>query len=170
MKQTGFIIFFALFSLVFAFCRPGDEIVIKIFPCDSIEGVVDMDIITFDKECSFDGKGSLAITTEKPVIVNLYETGDIDIEDTTLFYRASIKTEEVENGAYLMMLLSFKGKGEFFSKGLDNIKTGTNDWSMMQIPFFLKKGENPDNVKIQIVINGKGKVWIDNVELFVPKK
>jgi len=28
-----------------------------------------------------------------------------------------------------------------------------------------KKGENPDNVKLNLVINGKGTAWIDNIRL-----
>jgi hypothetical protein len=35
----------------------------------------------------------------------------------------------------------------------------------LQIPFFLKKGEKPDYVKLNIVINGTGTVWIDDVRL-----
>ena len=31
--------------------------------------------------------------------------------------------------------------------------------------FFLKEGENPDNIKLNLVINGKGTVWIDDIRL-----
>jgi len=30
---------------------------------------------------------------------------------------------------------------------------------------FFKKGENPDNVTLNLVINGKGTVWIDDIHL-----
>jgi hypothetical protein len=36
---------------------------------------------------------------------------------------------------------------------------------LQETPFFLKKGENPDNVKINLVVNGKGSVWIDDIRL-----
>jgi hypothetical protein len=35
-----------------------------------------------------------------------------------------------------------------------------------ETPFFLKKGENPNNVKLNLVIDGKGMVWIDDIRLF----
>lgn len=34
------------------------------------------------------------------------------------------------------------------------------------MPFFLQKGENPDNVKLNLVIEGKGTVWIDDIHLY----
>jgi hypothetical protein len=36
---------------------------------------------------------------------------------------------------------------------------------MEETPFFLKKGENPDNVKLNLVINGKGTAWIDDIRV-----
>jgi hypothetical protein len=32
-------------------------------------------------------------------------------------------------------------------------------------PKEVKKGENPDNVKLNLVINGKGTPWIDDIRL-----
>jgi hypothetical protein len=42
---------------------------------------------------------------------------------------------------------------------------GTNNWSTIETPFFLKKGEKPDNVKLNLVVNGKGTAWIDDIVL-----
>ena len=33
----------------------------------------------------------------------------------------------------------------------------------MEIMFILEKGQNPDNVKLNLVIEGKGTVWIDDI-------
>ncbi|MCH7556135.1 MAG: hypothetical protein IIB56_01620 [Planctomycetes bacterium] len=46
-----------------------------------------------------------------------------------------------------------------------NPLTGTTDWTTEKIPFLLKKGQNPDNVKLNLVIDGKGTVWIDDIRL-----
>jgi hypothetical protein len=43
--------------------------------------------------------------------------------------------------------------------------TGTTDWTTAETPFLLKRGENPDNVKLNLVIDGKGTVWIDDIRL-----
>ncbi len=59
----------------------------------------------------------------------------------------------------------FAGKGEFFSRSLQSPLAGTNDWTTLETPFFLKKGERPSNVKLNVVINGSGRVWIDDLRL-----
>jgi hypothetical protein len=43
--------------------------------------------------------------------------------------------------------------------------TGSNDWASYETPFFLKKGEKPDLIKLNLVVKGAGKVWIKDVEL-----
>jgi len=34
-----------------------------------------------------------------------------------------------------------------------------------EIPFLLHEGENPDNFKLNLVVGGKGTVWIDDIRL-----
>jgi len=63
------------------------------------------------------------------------------------------------------MWCHFPGKGEFFSRALQFPLSGSNEWTSQETPFFLKKNENPDNVKIDLVVNGKGTVWIDDIRL-----
>jgi len=57
------------------------------------------------------------------------------------------------------------GGGEYFSKGLANPVKGTTDWASYETPFFLKKGERPDLIKLNVVIEGKGTLWVKDVEL-----
>ncbi len=134
------------------------------FPLDSTEGIIEPSAVQIDSQISSDGNGSLLITAPEPITVKLFEIGDIDIEDTTLIYRAKIRTEGVEGKVYLEMLCSFPGRGEYFSRGLQPL-TGTKDWKTVETLFFLKKGENPDNVKLNLVIDGTGTVWIDDIKL-----
>jgi hypothetical protein len=63
------------------------------------------------------------------------------------------------------MLCHFPGKGDFFSRGLMTPLSGSTDWTTQETPFFLKGGENPDNIKLNVVIDGKGTVWIDDIQL-----
>jgi len=145
--------------------RPGETTEIKIYSVDSKKGMLPQSGTKIDMEITSDGKGALRATASEPTTVRLYETGDIDIEDARLIYRARLRTQDVEGQVYLEMLCDFAGKGEFFSRGLSTALSGTNDWTSRETPFFLKKGENPDNVKLNLVINGKGRVWIDDIRL-----
>jgi hypothetical protein len=165
-KHKFYYIFFILLLLVPACSKNSAEgELLASFPLDSIEGVITRDGVEFDKTTSADGSGSLKITASGDRIVQLFETGNLNAEDCVLYYRAKIKTENLSGQAYLMMLCHFTGKGEFFSKGLGAVKSGNMDWSTAETVFLLKKGENPDNIKLQLVINGNGIIWIDDVEL-----
>jgi hypothetical protein len=146
--------------------KPRQEVVeLKQFPIDSLEGIIKQYGVQLDKEVSSDGNGSLKIIATGPTSVRLFELGDVDVENARLIYQAKVRTEGVEGQVYLEMWCHFPGKGEFFSRGLQTPLTGTTNWTTEETPFFLKKGENPDNVKLNLVINGKGTAWIDDVRV-----
>ena len=142
-----------------------NAIELKRFPLDEMDGIIAQSGVQLDREISSDGNGSLRIDALKPTTIRLFETGDIDIENARLIYQARVRTENVEGQVYLEMWCHFAGTGDFFSKGLMTPLSGTTDWTTEETPFFLKAGENPDNVKLNLVINGKGTVWIDDIRL-----
>ncbi|MGZ3590471.1 MAG: hypothetical protein ACXU99_07410 [Thermodesulfobacteriota bacterium] len=158
---------YAVSILVLASCsKPSQEVVeLKRFPIDGIEGIITQSGVQFDKEVSSDGNGSLKITATEPTVVRLFELGDIDVENARLIYQAKVRTEGVEGQVYLEMWCHFPGKGEYFSRGLQTPLTGTTNWTTEETPFFLKKGEDPDNVKLNLVVNGKGTAWIDDIRV-----
>jgi hypothetical protein len=135
------------------------------FPIDSMDGIITRSGVRIDKDISSDGNGSLRITSIKPTVIRLFEIGEIDVENARLTYQARLRTAHVEGQVYLEMWCHFPGKGEYFSRGLKTPLTGTTEWTTEETPFFLKKGENPDNVKLNLVINGKGTAWIDDIRL-----
>ena len=135
------------------------------FPVDNTEGIITQSGVEIDKQISADGSGSLRITATEPTVVRLFETGDIDVENARLIYQAKVRTEGIEGQVFLEMWCHFPGKGEFFSRSLQTPLTGTTDWTTEETPFFLKKGENPDNVKLNLVVDGKGTAWIDDIRL-----
>jgi len=97
--------------------------------------------------------------------VALFEIPDPDLEQCIVTYRARMKGASVTGGAYLEMWCRFPGRGEFFSKGLHNKIKGTMDWASYEIPFFLKKGQRPDLIKLNLTLEGEGTVWLKDVEL-----
>ncbi|MHC4604584.1 MAG: DUF4190 domain-containing protein [Planctomycetota bacterium] len=138
---------------------------LKSFPLDSTEGVIAQSGVAIDKQISSDGNGSLRITATKPTVIRLFETGDIDIENARLIYRARLRTKDVEGRVYLEMWCHFAEVGDAFSRGLMTPLSGTTEWTTEEIPFLLKKGENPDNVKLNLGVTSKGTVWIDDIRL-----
>lgn len=154
-----------IFALL-ACAKPSQQPVeIKHYPIDALDGIITQSGVQIDTVISKDGQGSLKIGAAEPTVIRLFETGDIDIEDARLIYQAKVRTEGVQGQVFLEMWCHFPGKGEFFSRGLQNPVSGTTEWTSVETPFFLQKGENPDNVKLNLVINGTGTVWIDDIRL-----
>jgi hypothetical protein len=111
------------------------------------------------------------IDSDESVTVHLFELDPGDIENGMVTYRASIKSEAVKDQGYLEMWCRIPGQGEFFSKGLDSTVKGSNDWASYEIPFYLKKNQNPDLLKLNFTLEGGGKVWLKDIEVsFTPFK
>jgi hypothetical protein len=119
--------------------------------------------IETDPRVKIEGKGSVRITTKHPTTVCIGEVTGLDIEDAALIYKAMVKSN-LEGGAYLEMLVHVGG-GQYFSKGMNDPIIGESDWRLLQTPFIFQVGQNPGKVLLNIVINGKGTVWIDDVVL-----
>ena len=154
-----------IFGLINCSKSTSQVVELKSFPIDNLEGIITQSGVQIDKTVSSDGKGSLRISVSEPTVVRLYEARDLNIENARLIYQAKVRTEGVEGQVYLEMWCHFPRKGEFFSRGLQSTLTGTNNWATMETPFFLKKGEKPDYIKLNLVINGKGTAWIDDIRL-----
>ncbi|MBI5251259.1 MAG: hypothetical protein HY912_17360 [Desulfomonile tiedjei] len=156
-----------MFAIIVMFALPaiGQEVELKRYPLNDAEGVISQSEVSVDKEASPDGKGALKITAGEPRVIRLFETGKLGVEDARLIYRARLRSENLKGQAFLEMWCNFPGKGEFFSRGLKNPISGTTGWVTEETPFFLKKGENPDNVKLNLVVNGTGTVWIQDIKV-----
>lgn len=97
--------------------------------------------------------------------VRLFELDNPQVENGMLTYRADVKSEGVKGRGYLEMWCRLPDRGEFFSKGFHNALKGTNDWSSYEVPFYLKRGQRPDQIKLNVTLEGGGKLWMKNIEL-----
>lgn len=145
--------------------KPAQITELKNFPLDNLDGIITLSDIVIDKEISSDGNGAIRISVPESTTVELFEAGNIDIENARLVYQARVRCEDFDGLVYLEMLCHFPGKGDFFSRDIQSPLTGTVDWTTEETFFFLKKGENPDIVKLNLVIAGKGTVWVDDIHL-----
>ena len=158
------------FSMVLFFlivsCNVQNKLTeLKYLPVDDLNGIITQSGIQLDKSVSSDGNGSIIIEASKPTTIILYDIKDVRIDDAQLIYEAKVKSENLSGQAYLEMWCIFKDKGEFFSRGFDTVIVGTTDWKKVGTFFLLKKNETPDQIRLNIVVNGVGTVWIDDVHL-----
>lgn len=119
--------------------------------------------IETDTEVKSEGTGSIRITTKHPTTICLGEVAGLDVENAKLIYRAKVKSA-LEGVAFLEMW-AHVGGGQYFSRGLNDPIQGTSDWATLQTPFLFQKGQNPDKIILNIVINGSGTAWVDDVVL-----
>jgi len=141
------------------------DLVVRQYSCDSLDHLIRLSGIEADSRVKTEGEASLKINLTEPAVIQLFETGDLDIEEAVLVYQAKLRTEGVQGRVYLEMWCHFDGKGEFFSRGLESPLSGTNNWATVETPFFLKAGMNPDNVKLNVVGEGTGAIWVDDIRL-----
>ncbi len=167
MSRSGTALALMAFVIAAAGCSKdgGDVIELRHYPVDDLEGVVMAGCVEFDDAVSADGGGSIRAATTEPQTFRLYETGDMDVEDARLIYQARLRTQGVEGRVFLEMYCHFPARGDAFSRGLQTPLTGNTEWVTEEIPFFLRKGENPDNIKLNLVIDGSGTAWIDDIRL-----
>jgi len=173
MKNKYFALFVAAaVILIMAACtKKTTEVTgiteLKHFPIDSIAEIITKSGVVIDKAVSTDGNGSLRVDAAGGITVTrLFEIQDINIDNARLVYQAKVRTENVEGLVYLEMWCGFTGLGESFSRNMDTPISGASDWTTMMAPFFLKKDEKPQYVKLNLVVEGKGTAWIDDVRLF----
>ena len=119
--------------------------------------------IETDASEKVEGKASVRMTTQWPTTVCLSEVSGLDVENAKLVYRAKVKSN-LEGSAYLEMW-AHVGTGKYFSRGMDSTVTGKEGWKSIQTPFLLQKGQKANKVTLNLVINGTGTVWIDDVAL-----
>lgn len=110
-----------------------------------------------------EGKASVRITTRWPTTVCLGEITGLSVEHAKLIFRAMVKSE-IKGTAFLEMWVHVKG-GQYFSRGLNNPVKDKSDWTSLQTPFVFQKGQVPDKVTLNLVINGTGTIWIDDIIL-----
>jgi len=119
--------------------------------------------IQTDTQVKVEGKSSIKVTTQWPTTICLGEVTGLDIEDAKLVYKAKVKSD-IEGTAFLE-LWAHVGGGQYFSRGMNDVVKQKTDWKIIQTPFLFQKGQKPDKVTLNIVINGNGTVWIDDIVL-----
>ena len=119
--------------------------------------------IEADSQVRAEGSGSVRITARWPTTVSLGEVEGLDVEDAKLVYSARVRTD-LEGAAFLEMWVHLDG-GRYFSKGLNDRVGGKTDWTTIRTPFLLGKGQSPDRVTLNLVVEGTGTVWVDDVVL-----
>jgi hypothetical protein len=120
-------------------------------------------LIETDPTVKIQGDASLKITVLWPTTVHLAEVSGPDIDDAKLVYSAQVKSA-IHGTTYLEMWAHVDG-GQYFSRGMNDTVAETSDWTTIRTPFLFQQGQKPDKLTLNLVINGTGTVWIDDIVL-----
>ncbi len=155
--------FFLFLSFILIISCAKKSIILQDFSLNSNDIISDS-LAVYDNEISYDGLGSLHFSIEHPTVIELYEVQNLQEENCILSYSAYIKTDNLSGNCYLEMWCFVDGLG-YFSRSLNQTITQDTNWQLVTTPFFLEKGQIAEKVKLHIVAEGKGNIWIDSIEL-----
>ncbi|MGH7851722.1 MAG: hypothetical protein ACREOP_15620 [Thermodesulfobacteriota bacterium] len=130
-----------------------------------------LDAPVIDRAVTSDGNGSLYVDAGSPVSVALYTVDGAGFEHARASYKAMLRTEgltavgDSKGIAYLEMKVRYPGGEELVSRGPAVPPTGTTGWMPGEAVIYPDKGVTPESVSLVLVVDGKGKVWIDDVVL-----
>ncbi len=137
---------------------------------DSLEHVIARSGVAVDTEAHVEGGASLRIDARGPITIQLAEVPLDQLEQAVLQYGARLRSRDLEGQAYLEMWVRVPGKGEFFSRALQAPLRGTNEWTSQETPFFLEAGQRANLAKLNVVVDGRGTLWIDDLGLTVASR
>ncbi len=122
-------------------------------------------LIETDKRVKTEGDGSVRITTAWPTMIPLHEASGLSIDNSKLVYQVKVRSKDLVGKAYLEMWVRVKGQA-YFSRGMQSYVEGTTKkWTTIVAPFILQPGQVADQVMLNIIIDGKGTVWVDDLSL-----
>ncbi len=150
-----------IFAVLALFAGPARAEDLKKLSLDDVSAIGTT--IQSDTQVKAEGRSSIKISTQWPTTICLGEVKGLEVEGAKLVYKAKVKTD-LEGTAFLEMW-AHVGGGQYFSRGVNDVVKGKTDWKIIQTPFLFQKGEKPDKVTLNVVINGKGTVWVDDVVL-----
>jgi len=140
---------------------------------DSLQDVPESEFIALDNKIFYDGNGSLRITVpenkEKKVVIPLYEISNVKTLSRLFAYQARLKAKDIKGKVYLEMLCTVNGKGPYFSRDIKNFLNGDSKWELHKIPFYLNKDSILNKIQLNLIFEGTGTCWIDELKI-VPLK
>jgi hypothetical protein len=108
---------------------------------------------------------AFVVQAAENTIVPLFEIEKPGLETCMVTYKANAKAEDLAGKAYLEMQFKFPKKGEHTAKGLDSAVSGSTDWIPVEAPVFLDGSQQPDSMKLNLVVEGKGTIRLKDVEI-----
>lgn len=144
----------------------ADEKIIE-FPITGVESIEPSGSAQMDTA----DENALLITTEGETKVELFDIDGSGLGDKKLTYSARMRsedltaTDETKGIAYLELTVLFPDGEELVVRGPRVPISGTTEWKSADTVLYVDKGGDPQSVNLDLVVDGAGKVWVQDVRL-----
>ena len=121
----------------------------------------------FDPGVSQDGNGSLRVETAEGGRLRLYELDDVGPVEGRLVYTGFLRSRDLQGMAFLEMWCHPAEGNPAFVRGMSQRVEKTSDWKPTELGFSKPETcSDPSFVELNVVIQGAGTVWIDDLRLW----
>lgn len=170
LLKFKFIIVLSL-SFLFPFfnCCKRTEPVVFIFKVNSLNRVISEHNLIMDNEISYDGLGSIRVESEDSATAYLFIVRDIKLKRVNLKWEAYCKSEDLEGKAFMEIGVqiysnSWRKYDTFIYRG-DEFISKTTNWKKLKVEFLSTENRMISTVQLNLIVKGRGTVWIDQVKL-----
>ena len=140
-------------------------------PISNINEIITQSGVEIDNKISKDDNGSLLVNAQNPITVELFDLDQENFRNKRLTYKAQMRSEDLKATdamrgiSYLELIALFPDGEELISRGPRVPISGTTDWRPVETVLYVDKGNTPEKIKLNLIVEGEGKVWIDNIKL-----
>ena len=162
--RAAFLTFMA-FVLAAGAAYSSEEIIE--FPLTGAGDIVSSELVELDPR----SEGALLVDSEGRSEVILFVLGGAELGEKRLTYSATmsseglVATEDTRGIAYLELTALFPDGEELIARGPRVPLTGTTEWRPANTVLYVDKGTSPESVTLSLIVEGRGKVWIEDVKL-----
>ncbi|MBC8426011.1 hypothetical protein H8E07_18005 [bacterium] len=145
----------------------GGAELIGSFSMDDADGLLDAGPdVTIDADQGLDGGGSLHIfAPEGNKLVNIHEFAPGDFDGDVLSVLMHMKSEMLGGDTSFDLWIFTNDSSPRRIRRLCADVGRTKDWQKVNISFPLVEGEEPVKLRTAVHLEGRGHLWIDNLEI-----
>jgi len=141
------------------------------FPVNSLNRVISKFNLKLDNEVSYDGLSSIRVDSKDTTTAYIFVLYDIPVKRAKLTWEAYCKSEDLKGKAFLEMGVQISKKyrkelESYLHQSKDFLR-GTTNWQKIKVEFLVLENLKVDVVQLNLIIEGEGTVWIDQVRFTV---
>jgi hypothetical protein len=121
----------------------------------------------FDPGVSQDGGGSLRVQAERGGRLRLYRLDDLDLVQGAVAFTGFLRSRDLSGRAVLEMWCRPSAGEPAFVRGYGSAVSGNAEWTPQEVRFSNPElCRNPVSIELNVLIEGPGTVWIDDLRLW----